>query len=1127
MGTEFAKARKPEVAKPRRVTPTTDVPARTAPALEPVSNALVAGDRSLVDEARETVADANARLPYLPIIQHAFGDHDLGTVRVAIGGAAAEFADAVGARAYTVGERIAFRSEPDLHLAAHEAAHVVHQRVGVNLEGGVGKPGDPYEQHANAIADAVVAGRSVKHLLGPATTAAARPALQMECDCGTCPTCVSRPWQPAVQFDGMGDVLVADARREKEAEENAGKGSGLTRDQLEEKFYRLAVNYSDYAFWRLSGPRDLGEWMDAHPGEIDTLGGPWKFNSYVVRQNPVLLHPVPLSQMMNTSVLELTADHYQVYEGARVHLQIDPPFTYVTRAHKFWARHIFGQYYLRFHWKDYTTATTAGSFSVDTNSEWRRYMDAGSKGVHLVQVEIRIGGSTGPLHAVTVALDAPLSVFDHAEFEAEFLRKTATEPDVEGTPASFTKDPDGWFRRKPGAEPATLEQQIVLNLVKLGALKVWHDEKKISADDYKKAKEYFEERNKLLESISLPAKDLYLMSGAFVGDELPQAVPIRAIMSNNMPTVGAFTVVLKDTTLDPKVATTHQGSASLPTPPKDTLADWVDMERRAIQDMGEHWRLNNDYPHGRVTLYIGSRFDPKVTFTITIPQQNWKKTLRTIFSAVAMIAAVAALAVGQAEIAVPLMIVGGAATLASVALGIEHRIKMGTFGWDKELLLDVLTVVSTFMGMGALSTSFKAFSVAGKVFYLVGLGTLDVAQGVLIGLEAKDQIEEARIDYHGKLVLATTDEQRQRLKKEFEARVAGIIGGAIASGAFIAVSTVGGIKGIREVRAHGAHGDVNLPKPDGEPVRPGDPEPTARPGADAHVDAASKQADFESWKSRLNDETRAQLDKDPNLRKTYEDMDPDVRRALTLCESPCIPTTNPPNAAQIAKIKAAMQKLGIPAEDFRLREYLHRNRGKKMKQAIEDLGKVNNPAELTALYDRSIAAHAKVGTATKGADGKWTVTKPDGTVVGEHTVATHGELTKQGTDGFFESHHGIQDKWAKDAGLEPFGYDRDACPAINLRDTHAGSPHQRITAAQKGRESGRGSRTYEDERLNLAKDMVRADVPDTVSKALLAQSDAYFGKIYRNVETQLAAAGKSRPQIDAALAKFFGAWKPK
>ncbi len=71
----------------------------------------------------------------------------------------------MGAAAYAQGDRIAFKSQPDLHTAAHEAAHVVQQRRGVQLQNGVGEAGDPYERAADAVADRVVAGESAEALL--------------------------------------------------------------------------------------------------------------------------------------------------------------------------------------------------------------------------------------------------------------------------------------------------------------------------------------------------------------------------------------------------------------------------------------------------------------------------------------------------------------------------------------------------------------------------------------------------------------------------------------------------------------------------------------------------------------------------------------------------------------------------------------------------------------------------------------------------------------------------------------------------------------------------------------------------------------------------------------------------
>lgn len=104
-------------------------------------------------------------LPYLEQIQAAFGAHDLSGVRAYTGSAATAAAREMGASAYAKGKQVAFAGTPSLRTVAHEAAHTVQQRAGVQLEGGVGQVGDPYEQQADRVADAVVAGRSAEPLL--------------------------------------------------------------------------------------------------------------------------------------------------------------------------------------------------------------------------------------------------------------------------------------------------------------------------------------------------------------------------------------------------------------------------------------------------------------------------------------------------------------------------------------------------------------------------------------------------------------------------------------------------------------------------------------------------------------------------------------------------------------------------------------------------------------------------------------------------------------------------------------------------------------------------------------------------------------------------------------------------
>jgi len=115
--------------------------------------------------ASRGIAGQGGQLPHAAQIQQSFGHHDVSGIRAHVGGDAARAANTLGASAYATQGQVAFANSPDLHTAAHEAAHVFQQQAGVQLKGGLGVEGDRHEQHADAVADAVVAGRSAAPLL--------------------------------------------------------------------------------------------------------------------------------------------------------------------------------------------------------------------------------------------------------------------------------------------------------------------------------------------------------------------------------------------------------------------------------------------------------------------------------------------------------------------------------------------------------------------------------------------------------------------------------------------------------------------------------------------------------------------------------------------------------------------------------------------------------------------------------------------------------------------------------------------------------------------------------------------------------------------------------------------------
>ena len=142
------------------------------------SAAAVPGKQTQIDRlAAQGVSGTGGAMPFADAITSSFGPAHADTVRgiqAHTGSAATAASEDLGARGYATGNRVAFAGSPDLHTAAHEAAHVVQQRQGVHLKGGVGASGDVYERHADAVADRVVAGQSAAELLGaPGSSGAA------------------------------------------------------------------------------------------------------------------------------------------------------------------------------------------------------------------------------------------------------------------------------------------------------------------------------------------------------------------------------------------------------------------------------------------------------------------------------------------------------------------------------------------------------------------------------------------------------------------------------------------------------------------------------------------------------------------------------------------------------------------------------------------------------------------------------------------------------------------------------------------------------------------------------------------------------------------------------------------
>ncbi|WP_428265827.1 EndoU domain-containing protein [Haliangium sp.] len=136
-----------------------------APAVQRLStgvDSLRSDEQDIHALAAAGIRGSGAALPHLDQIQAAFGHHDISHARAHFDSAAPQRLDT---DAYAYGSDIVFRRTPDLYTAAHEAAHVVQQSRGLRPDGGVGRPGDRYERHADAVAERVVKGESAEPML--------------------------------------------------------------------------------------------------------------------------------------------------------------------------------------------------------------------------------------------------------------------------------------------------------------------------------------------------------------------------------------------------------------------------------------------------------------------------------------------------------------------------------------------------------------------------------------------------------------------------------------------------------------------------------------------------------------------------------------------------------------------------------------------------------------------------------------------------------------------------------------------------------------------------------------------------------------------------------------------------
>ena len=228
--------------------------------------------------AAEGISGGGGSLPFQGAIQQSFGGHDVSGVKAFTGGAASRANESMGSAAYTKGSSVAFKGAPDLHTTAHEAAHVVQQRAGVNVPGGVGQRGDSYERHADAVADTVVQGKSAAPMLDQFASGAKAATVQH-----------SMGYGGNVQFMGLFERIGRGIGKGIRAVGNFLTGKSAGQAAFEEA--EIFVNHGKYGPELYTPPTGVGG-FDA---EYYPINGPDGWQKVIINSAVKFISPVKMS----------------------------------------------------------------------------------------------------------------------------------------------------------------------------------------------------------------------------------------------------------------------------------------------------------------------------------------------------------------------------------------------------------------------------------------------------------------------------------------------------------------------------------------------------------------------------------------------------------------------------------------------------------------------------------------------------------------------------------------------------------------------------------------------------------------------------------------------------------------
>ena len=380
----------------------------------------------------------------------------------------------------------------------------------------------------------------------------------------------------------------------------------------------------------------------------------------------------------------------------------------------------------------------------------------------------------------------------------------------------FTKTDTGELKVRPGAAPHDIADQIFQAEATLAAIDRLVERKAIDPDEAKKQKEFLQRELDNLkdarEQLGDERANSYLVEGIFLNRQDSTSARVVAYMKRTARRVtrewpatedmALYQVTMFDLTLGKPAR--HIGKALAPVEGRPEAGLYAELEEKALNDLAAHIHDHNDYPYGTVRLGVGLLEKPGTVKELTADTYNVGRTLSKIATGVAAVGGVlligASVFTGGATASLGVWILGGvtaAAGIGAAAYNINERLEKGQFGFDAQLVMDLMAFVPVF---GALGKALGASKLLLNGMNLVALAGTTVALReetikALIGIDARHSVAKETLLMQLDLAkavgnndeIAKLNQRLRDLDHSRDQQRAQVIGSAAVSGGIVLI----------------------------------------------------------------------------------------------------------------------------------------------------------------------------------------------------------------------------------------------------------------------------------------------------------------------------------------------------